>query len=162
MALTRSVLQKTERNAEIVRRVVDGRGEVSLQDIATEYHLTRSRVQRIVADKGISMRTIKRAQRKPSRMICGQCGLPYPKGTYAQHCEAAGHRRLTPPGEKIERNQEIVDLYLNGGYNTSEIAEYFGIPQPVVTRILHRNNIRAAGRRQRKGGLVRDAVPALV
>jgi len=141
---------------------MEGRGSVSLQDIATEYGLTRSRVQRIVGDAGISMRAMKRAQRKPVRVLCGQCGLTYPKGTYAQHCEAAGHRRLTPPGEKIERNKEMVDLYVLGGYNTSEIAEYFEVPQPVVTRILHRAGIRATGRRARKGGLVQHAVPAAV
>lgn len=162
MALTKSVLAKTDRNNEIIRRVMEGRGSVSLQDIASEYHLTRSRVQRIVGDAGISMRAMKRAQRKPVRVICGQCGLTYPKGTYAQHCDASGHRRLTPPGEKVERNRQVVDLYVSGGYNTSEIAEYFEVPQPVVTRILHRSGIRATGRRSRKGGLVRDAVAAAV
>lgn len=162
MVLTKSGLAKTERNTEIIRRVIEGRGSVSLQALATEYGLTRSRVQRIVGEKGISMRKIKRAQRKPVRVECRQCGSMYPKGAYAQHCEAAGHRRLTPPGEKVERNKQVVDYYLHGGYNTSEIADYFAVPQPVITRILHRNGVRAEGRRSRKGGLVADVVEAAV
>lgn len=162
MAVATSALAKTERNQEIIRRVLEGRGEVTLQALATEYGLTRARVQRIVGEKGISMRNIKRQLRKPVRVACGQCGQTYQKGTYAQHCEAAGHRRLTPRGEKVERNAEVVDLYVHGGYNTSEIAEYFSIPQPVVTRILHRAGVRAIGRRPRKGGLVKDAVAQAV
>ena len=162
MVLTKNVLAKTDRNDEIVRRVINGRGSVSLQDIATEYHLTRSRIQRIVGDAGISMRQMKRAQRKPIRVACRQCVETYPKGSYTQHCQIAGHRRLTPPGEKVERNAAVVDLYVNGGYNTSEIAEYFAVPQPVITRLLHRNGVRAQGRRHRKGGLTHDAIPVLV
>jgi transposase len=72
-----------------------------------------------------------------------------------------GHRRITPPGEKVNRNKQIVDLYVKGGYNTTEIAEYFDVPQPVVTRILHRNGVRAVGRRRKKG-LVKDAVAQVV
>lgn len=153
VATVQSPLAKTERNQEIVRRIIEGRGEVTLQDLATEYGLTRSRIQRIVGDAGISMRGLRRAHKRPVRVTCGQCGQPYEKGTYGDHCRRAGHRRLTPPGEKVERNQKIVSLYLDGGYNTPEIAGYFDIPQPVVTRILHRSGVRATTRRSRKGGL---------
>lgn len=153
MVLERSALAKTARNEEIVQRVRQGRGSVSLQDLAVEYNLTRSRIQRIVGDAGISMRAIKRQDRQPVRMSCGQCGIEYVKGTYREHCKAAGHRRLTPPGEKVERNAEVVRLYDVEKYNTSEIAKYFDVPQPVITRILHRAGIRAQGRRPAKGGL---------
>ena len=155
---TRSTLAKTERNAEIVQRIVDGQGEVSLTDLSKEYGLTRSRIQRIVKDQGISMREMKRRLRVAPRSVCRQCRQEYVKGAYAEHCKAMGHRRITPPGEKTDRNRQIVDLYVKGGYNTTEIAEYFDVPQPVVTRILHRNGVRAAGRRRKKGGLIRDAV----
>jgi hypothetical protein len=158
MPLTKSPAAKTDRNAEIVRRVVEGKGQVSLTDIGKEYSLTRSRIQRIVGEAGVSIRAMKRAQRKPIKSICGICGKAYLKGSYVAHCEAAGHRRLTPPGEKTDRNQLIVQYYDVDKYNTTEIAEHFGIPQPIVTRILHRNGIRAEGRRKRKGGLP----PALV
>lgn len=147
---------QTDRNAEIIRRAIEGRGSVTLQSIAEDYGLTRARVQRIVGDAGISMRAMKRANKKPIKLECGICHAFYPKGSYAEHCDAVGHRRLTPPGEKVERNAEILALYAKK-YNTSEIAEYFGIPQPVVSRVLHRNNIRAEGRRTRRGGLERGA-----
>ena len=152
MATTPSVLAKTERNQEIIQRVLDGKGEVSLTEIAKEYGLTRARIQRIVGEKGISIRTMRRKNRKPARVECPKCGGTYAKGTYVEHCRIAGHRRLTPSGEKVERNAEVVDLH-GQGYNTTEIADYFAIPQPVVTRILHRAGIRAEGRRKRKGGL---------
>lgn len=153
MAGTTSVFAKTDRNSEIIQRVLEGKGEVSLQSIATEYGLTRARIQRIVGDAGISMRDMKRRTRKPARLQCGICPATYLKGKYAEHCKAAKHRHLTPPGEKVERNAKVIRLYVNGGYNTSEIAEYFGVPQPVVSRILHRAGLSAAGRRMRKGGL---------
>lgn len=162
MTLQRSTLAKTERNEEIIRRVIEGRGSVSLQAIAAEYGLTRSRIQRIVGDAGISMRAMKRAAKRPVRVDCGQCGQSYQKGMYSEHCKAAGHRRLTPPGEKVDRNREVVDLYVRGGYNTTEIASYFKVPQPVITRILHRDGIRAKGRRPKKGGLEASAVQAAV
>lgn len=152
---------KTDRNAEIVRRVKEGRGEVSLQSLATEYGLTRSRIQRIVKDAGLSMREMRRDNRQPDRTVCGVCGLTYPKGDYAAHCEAVGHRRLRPPGEKVERNANIVRLYRDDAYNTTEIAEYYGVPQPVVTRILHRAGVRAEGRRRRKGGLTEAMAQAV-
>lgn len=152
---------KTDRNNEIVRRVMEGKGEVSLQSLAEEYGLTRSRIQRIVSEKGIYMRRMRRANRKPERTECGICGLTYPKGQYAEHCRAAGHRRLRPPGEKVERNANIVRLFKDEQYNTTEIAEYYAVPQPVVTRILHRAGIRAEGRRKRKGGLA-DRLAAAV
>ena len=154
---TSAYAAKNDRNAEIIRRVIEGKGTVSLQSIATEYGLTRARIQRIVGDAGISIREMKRRMRKPTRLQCGICPQTYVKGMYAEHCKVAGHRHLTPPGEKVERNAEIVSLYTAGGYNTSEIAEYFGVPQPVVSRILHREGIRAGGRRMRKGGLGVDA-----
>lgn len=153
----RSALAKTDRNNEIIRRVIESKGGVTLQSLGDEYGLTRARIQRIVADAGISMRAMKRAQKKPVKLVCGICQQSYIKGTYAEHCTAAGHRRLTPPGEKVDRNLEIVRLYSDEEYNTSEIAEYFHIPQPVVTRILHRSGIRAEGRRKRKGGLANGA-----
>lgn len=157
MTETTSVLAKTDRNNEIIQRVIDTKGSVSLKAIGDEYHLTRARIQKIVGDAGISMREIKRKQKKPVKLTCGICQADYVKGTYAEHCKAAGHRRLTPPGEKIERNLEVVRLYRDEKYNTSEIAKYFDIPQPVVTRILHRFGIRAEGRRKAKGGLVNGA-----
>lgn len=152
MATALSPAAKTDRNTEIIRRVIEGKGAVSLKSIADEYGLTRARIQRIVGDAGISMRAMKRAQRKPVKLECGICHTLYLKGAYAEHCDAVGHRRLTPPGEKVERNAEVIALY-SKNYNTSEIAEYFGVPQPVVSRILHRRGIRAAGRRPRRGGL---------
>jgi predicted DNA-binding protein YlxM (UPF0122 family) len=162
MVLTKNPLAKTDRNQEILRRVIEGRGDVSLQSLADEYGVTRSRIQRIVGEKGIFIRTMKKARERKVQTTCRQCGDSYPKGEYTKHCEEAQHRRLTPPGEKTERNQGIVDHYVTGGYNTTEIAEYFDVPQPVVTRILHRAGVRAVGRRPRKGGLVRDAIPVAV
>jgi hypothetical protein len=153
MPETTSVLAKTDRNNEIIQRVLDTKGAVSLKAIGDEYHLTRARIQKIVGDAGISMRAIKRAQRKPPKLECGICHSWYIKGTYSEHCKVAGHRRLTPPGEKVERNLLVVQYYTKDGYNTSEIAKYFDIPQPVVTRILHRAGVRATGRRKAKGGL---------
>lgn len=153
---------KSERNAEIIRRVSAGRGAVSLQSLATEYHLTRARIQHIVGSAGISMREMQRAARKPAQSTCGLCHVLYLKGAYAEHCKASGHRRLTPPSEKVERNLEIVDLYVIGKYNTAEIARYFAIPQPIVSRILHRYGIWTVGRRSAKGGLVRDDHAAAV
>lgn len=153
MPLTKSPTAKTARNDEIVRRIVEGKGNVSLTEVGREYNLTRSRIQRIVGDAGVSIRAMKRAQRKPPKGVCGICGKSYPKGGYVAHCEAAGHRRLTPPGEKVARNEQIVHFYTVDKYNTTEIAEHFGIPQPIVTRILHRAGVRAEGRRKRKGGL---------
>jgi hypothetical protein len=150
MSIGTSPAHQSERNAEIIRRVIEGKGTVSLKSIADEYGLTRARIQRIVGDAGISMRAMKRTHRKPIKLECGICKGLYVKGTYADHCDAAGHRRLTPPGEKVERNNGILALYAQE-YNTSEIAEYYSIPQPVVSRVLHRNGIRAAGRRSRKG-----------
>lgn len=152
MTDTASPAALTDRNQEIIRRAIEGRGTVTLQSIAKDYNLTRARVQKIVGEAGISMRDMKRKNRKPIKLECGICHDLYLKGTYAAHCEAKGHRRLTPPGEKKERNDRILALYADN-YNTSEIAEHFGIPQPVVSRVLHRNNIRAEGRRARKGGL---------
>lgn len=161
MVLMTSALAKTDRNQEIVRRVLEGRGDVSLTDLAKEYGLTRSRIQRIVGDANISMREMRRANRVVARSVCRQCKQEYVKGAYAEHCKAMGHRRITPPGEKVDRNAQIVDLYVKGGYNTTEIAEYFEVPQPVITRILHRNGVRAAGRRRKKGGLTNDANEAV-
>jgi hypothetical protein len=153
MTLSKSPLAKSDRNREIINRVIEGKGQLSLAAVGREYDLTRARIQAIVGDAGISMRQLKRAQYKAPRLTCGICGVSYLKGAYAEHCEQAGHRRLTPPGEKVERNQEIVRLYQDEQYNTTEIAESFGVPQPVITRILHRNGIRPEGRRPRKGGL---------
>ena len=153
MAVSTNGLAKTERNQEIIRRILAGEGEVSFQDLADEYGVTRARIQSLAKAKGISMRRMRREKRKPVMLKCGICERPYVKGAYTEHCIAAGHRRLTPPGEKIERNEKIISLYVDDGYNTSGIAEHFGIPQPVVTRILHRRSIRAEGRRKRKGGL---------
>jgi transposase-like protein len=162
MVLTKNPLAKTDRNQEIIRRIIEGRGDVSFQSLATEYGVTRSRIQRLAGDKGLSIRSMKKAHQRKVMVTCRQCGERYPKGGYTKHCEEAQHRRLTPPGEKTERNQAIVDHYVTGGYNTTEIAEYFEIPQPVVTRLLHRAGVRAVGRRPRKGGLVRDAVAVAV
>lgn len=154
MTGARSALAKTERNEEIIRRIVEGRGDVSLQSVADDYGITRARVQRLVGLRGISIRDMKRAQKKhPERITCTKCGVPYAKGHYTEHCKAMGHRRLTPSGEKVARNATIVRLISVEKYNTTEVAEYFGIPQPVVTRILHRAGIRLEGRRKRKGGL---------
>lgn len=156
MVVPRSALAKTERNHEIIARIIAGRGETSLQQVAKDYGLSRARVQKIVGDAGISIREMKRRHRRsPDRIPCPKCGVPYTKGNYAEHCRAMGHRRLTPAGEKVDRNAEIVRLIDVEKYNTTEVAEYFGIPQPVVTRILHRAGIRLEGRRKRKGGLVR-------
>ncbi len=152
MAGTASPAAKTDRNSDIVRRVLEGKGSVSLQQIADEYGLTRARIQAIVGDAGISMRVMKRAHKKPMMLVCGICSAKYLKGTYADHCEAAGHRRLTPPGEKVERNKRALVLF-NEGYNTSEIAEHFGVPQPVISRLLARNGLSGGGRRKRLGGL---------
>ena len=152
MTMVRNPLEKTERNEEIVLRVLRGKGEISLNDLGKEYGLTRSRIQRIVGEAGFSMRAIKSKNKKPQLVKCKQCDNTYPKGKYIEHCEQAGHRRLTPPGEKVDRNAEMVRLN-KAGYNTSEMAEYFDVPQPVVTRILHRNGIYAERRRSRKGGL---------
>jgi plasmid maintenance system antidote protein VapI len=151
-----SPIAKTDRNSEIIRRVIEGKGTVTLQAVANDYGLTRARIQKIVGDAGISMRAMKKAQRKPIKLLCGVCGQLYLKGSYSEHCAAVGHRRLVPPGEKVERNNRILAFYADG-YNTSEIAEHFGVPQPVVSRILHRKGIRAMGRRARKGGLKPNA-----
>lgn len=148
-----STLAKTERNNEIIRRAREGKGQVSLQSIADEYGVSRARVQRIVGEADISIRAMKRANKVPEKRDCRICGMSYVKGTYAAHCVAAGHRRLTPSGEKVERNDAVVRLN-EAGYNTTEIAKYFEIPQPVVTRILHRAGVYPKGRRREKGGLV--------
>jgi len=153
MTVAVSTLAKTDRNNEIIRRAREGQGEVSLQSIADDYGVSRARVQRIVGEANISIREMKRANKRPEKRECRICNVAYVKGTYAEHCKAAGHRRLTPSGEKVERNELAVRLH-ESGYNTSEIAEYFEIPQPVVTRILHRAGVFPAGRRRKKGGLL--------
>jgi len=144
--------EQSERNSEIVARVLREGPSTSLTSIATEYGLTRARVQAIVGRAGISVRELKRAAEGPKLATCQKCGGQYERGHYPEHAAAAGHRRLDPPGEKVERNAEVVRLY-SDGHNTTEIAEHFGVPQPVITHLLKRAGVPVIGRRRRKGGL---------
>lgn len=140
------------RDQQVIRDIVD-KG-MTLRATGKLYNISHERARQIVTDAGYSVSDLKRQRRIAPTRLCGVCKKEYEPGSYDEHCRVAQHRQLIPPGEKVERNQQIVYHYVFGKYNTTEIAEAFDIPQPIVTRVLHREGIRPSGRRRRKGGLV--------
>lgn len=149
------VLMTTDRNEtrdqSVIRDIVEE--GLTLRATGKKHSISHERARQIVTDAGYSISEIRKERRVEPTKECGICHNTYSPGAYDEHCVEAGHRQLTPPGEKIERNQQIVYFYVFGKYNTTEIAEAFEIPQPIVTRVLHREGVRPAGRRKRIGGL---------
>lgn len=141
------------RDRDIVRAVIDD--QETVRAVGRTHGLSGERIRQIVEEAGYSIKEVRELNRVPLTRNCGICNAEYPYGSYEQHCHRAGHRQLIPSGEKVERNQQMVDFYVKDGYNTSEIAEYFAVPQPVVTRQLHRADVFPSGRRRRKG-LIRE------
>jgi hypothetical protein len=152
MAVAAPVVDIAALDNAIVDEVV--RDHQSLRSVGAKYGISHETVRQIVERAGYNLGDVRRAARIPPTRICGVCGRQYPPGQYDQHCRLARHRQLTPTTEKTERNALIVSLFAAPEmYNTAELADAFRVPQPVITRILHRAGIKAVGRRKRHGGL---------
>jgi hypothetical protein len=141
--LARNLRRQTwdSRLSDILDGLQQGR---SLEDIGSEYGVSRQRVLQIIKRAGVdSVYALKdKRGRKPE--ICKVCSGEYPYGRYRDHIAEAGHRYMHMTGGRSHDHAAVIADY-KSGMRGREIGQKYGFAPEYTYRILSIYGIKPDG-----------------